>query len=90
MNLLRATAGCLGDFLLWMVIVPFAGAFLALVFLEPGIVVASSRLVVGVILLIVVAGFVVLCTATVGYLRAQRAAIERLSGDEHGWPTEKP
>ena len=82
-----AVAGCLGDFLLWMIVLPAAVAFLALVFLEPDL--FAPAVVIGIVVLIVVAVFVVLLTATLGYLRAQQAAIERQLRDERDSSAER-
>jgi hypothetical protein len=71
-------AGCLGDFMLWEVVLPCAIAFVV------GAYLLSIALFIDVMLVILAAVCVVFVTATVGSRRAKRAAIERRPGDERG------
>jgi len=81
---IAAAAGCLGEFLVWWVILPCAIAFMVAAYYF------SPVAFIGVIIAIVVAACAVLLTATVGYLRAKRAAIERELPDEEGSSAEGP
>jgi hypothetical protein len=69
-------AGWLAELLFLAYVLPFAAAFLWLVFLTPSPLTVSPTLEIGVVVAIVLAAVVVLTTATMGYLRAKHAARE--------------
>ena len=81
---IAAAAGCLGDFVLWWIVVPCAIAFMVAAYY------LSPVLFFGSIIVTVVAVGVVLLTTTVGYLRAKRAVIERQIRDEEDPSAESP
>ena len=81
---IAAAAGCLAELLVWWVILPCAIAFMVAAYYF------SPVGFIGVIIVIVVAACAVLLTATVGYLRAKRAAIERQMRDEEDPSAENP